>query len=91
MFPTVWVASRLSPSRGTPNDGPLFIPLCEWWHLHFKDIMAPAPEILPPPREVNHHITLLDPNKHYIERWATCPQALKGQLQEKAKQYEHTE
>src|SRR5260370_18159080 len=51
--------------------------------------MAPAPEVLPPFREVNHWITLINPNKRYLEQRVTCPQALKGQLQEKAKQYDH--
>src|SRR5258708_27053425 len=51
--------------------------------------MAPVPEVLPPFREVNHWITFINPNKRYLEQRATCTQALKGQLQEKAKQYKH--
>src|SRR5258705_6071885 len=52
---------------------PQFIPLREWWHQCFDDVMALVPEILPPFREVNHQITLIDPNKRYLERRATCP------------------
>src|SRR6266436_9467316 len=51
--------------------------------------MALVPEVLPPFGEVNHWITLIDPNKRYLEQRATCPQALEGHLQEKAKRYEH--
>ena len=53
--------------------------------------MALVPEVLPPFREVNHQITLIDPNKRYLEQRVTCPQALKGQLQEKVKEYECAE
>jgi hypothetical protein len=50
--------------------------------------MAPAPEILPPFREVNHRIDFIDPNKKYHERRATCPQSLEQQLREKTLRYE---
>jgi len=46
---------------------------------------------LPPFREVNHWITLINLNKRYLEWKVTCPQALKGQLREKAKRYECAE
>src|SRR5258708_12647486 len=85
-FPKHWPSpqSGLLPDclhlEGLPMTDPLFIPLHEWWCLHFKDVMAPVPQILPPFKHVNHHIPLLHLNKQYLERWATCPQALKGQL-----------
>ena len=50
--------------------------------------MAPAPEVLPPFREVNHRITLIDPGKRYVERRATCPQSLESELRMKVSRYE---
>src|SRR5260370_9740849 len=38
---------------------PEFEKLREWWQLRFEDVMALAPEILPPFREVNHQLILL--------------------------------
>jgi hypothetical protein len=59
---------------------PEFALLRNWWQERFKDMMAPTPEQLPPFREVNHRINLIDLKKRYVERCATCPQALKPQL-----------
>jgi hypothetical protein len=73
--------------RPMTDDG--FLPLREWWRARFDDVMAPAPEVLPPFREVNHRIDYIDPNKRYHERCSTCPQALERQLHEKAEHYEH--
>src|SRR5258707_8063242 len=72
-FPRHWP----SPSSGILPDcihlegllmkDPQFIPLWKWWCKHFDDVMAPAPEVLPPLREANHQITLINPNKRYLE------------------------
>src|SRR5260370_14494301 len=50
--------------------------------------MAPAPETLPPFREVNHRINIINSKAQYMERHPTCPQALEGQLREKLTRYE---
>jgi len=60
-----------------------------WWQLQFKDVMAPTPETLPPFREVNHRINIINSKAQYMERCPTCPQALEGQLREKLTRYEH--
>src|SRR5260370_41062266 len=52
--------------------------------------MAPTTKTLPPRREVNHRINIINPNAHYIKRRPTCPQALEGQLHEKIARYECT-
>ena len=65
-----------------------FEQLRAWWQLQFEDIMAPAPELLPPMRGVNHRINLIDPNAKHVKRHATCPQALEDQLREKMACYE---
>ncbi len=65
-----------------------FEQLRAWWQLRFEDVMAPAPEELPPMRGVNHRINLIDPNVRHVEQRATCPQALEDQLREKLARYE---
>ena len=62
--------------------------LRDWWQLRFEDVMAPAPEVLPPMRGVNHWINLIDSNARHVKRHATCPQALEDQLREKMACYE---
>ena len=74
--------------EGLSMTDPGFTLLREWWKCRFNDVMAPAPEVLPPFREVNHRITLIDPNKRYVERRATCPQSLEAQLRTKVERYE---
>lgn len=51
-------------------------------------VMVPVPEVLPPFCEVNHRISLIDPNKRYIERRATCLQSLESLLRTKVGRYE---
>ena len=63
--------------------------LRNWWWLRFDDVMAPAPEVLPPMRGVNHRINLVDMSIRHAERRATCPQALEDQLRVKMTRYEH--
>src|SRR6266478_2605106 len=66
---------------------PQFEQLRSWWHLQFEDMMAPAPETIPPFREVNHKINIINPGARYTEWWPSCPQALEGQLREKLARY----
>src|SRR5229473_2697186 len=57
------------------------------WVEHASDILSGAPSGLPPLREVNHKIPLIDDNKrhkHYLPR---CPDSLKSQLINKIQLY----
>src|SRR5258708_18335480 len=65
--------------------------LRNWWWLQFEDVMALAPEVLPPMRVVNHRINLVNMSIRHPEQCATCPQALEDQLREKMTCYEHAE
>ena len=49
--------------------------------------MKPSELRLPPFREVNHTIPLIDPNKKYDYYHPRCPEALRGQLLEKTERY----
>lgn len=47
------------------------------------DMLSGAPETLPPLREVNHKITLIDESCRYNYYMPRCPEGLKNQLSEK--------
>jgi len=57
--------------------------LRQQWFDEFKDILQETPEELPPLREVNHEINLIDPDKKYTHRLPTCPVPLRQQFYDK--------
>ncbi|KAI0360237.1 hypothetical protein OH77DRAFT_1555008 [Trametes cingulata] len=52
-------------------------------YQEFADLFQPVPPGLPPLREVNHTIPLIDPNKQYNYHLPQCPEVLQTQLSEK--------
>ncbi|KIJ24717.1 hypothetical protein M422DRAFT_122506, partial [Sphaerobolus stellatus SS14] len=75
------VQSRISLTK---NDIPA---LREAWQNRYLDIFGDIPLELPPFREVNHEIKLIDPLKVIHYRTPRCPEALKEQLIEKINHY----
>ena len=71
--------------RLTKNDLPQ---LRARWLEEYRDIMSGVPEQLPPLREINHSIPLIDEGKTYRYHLPRCPDALKPQLIEKINRYE---
>ncbi|KIJ28411.1 hypothetical protein M422DRAFT_91479, partial [Sphaerobolus stellatus SS14] len=61
--------------------------LREAWQNRYADIFGDIPLELPPFREVNHEIKLVDPSKVIRYRTPRCPEALKEQLIDKINQY----
>ncbi|KIK49944.1 hypothetical protein GYMLUDRAFT_119642, partial [Collybiopsis luxurians FD-317 M1] len=57
------------------------------WINSCKDIMNGVPEKMPPFREVNHSIPLIDENKKYRYYLPRCPDSLCSQLDEKIAKY----
>jgi hypothetical protein len=57
------------------------------WVESAADILTGVPSELPPFREVNHKITLIDENKRYNYHLPRCPDALKTQLTDKIRTY----
>lgn len=57
------------------------------WLESASDILTGAPPKLPPFREINHTIPLIDENKKYNYHLPRCPDALKTQLNEKIIRY----
>lgn len=59
----------------------------EWWLSRIADLVGPIPAILPPLREVNHQIPLIDERKLIRYRFAKCAEYLRPQLMEKIERY----
>ena len=61
--------------------------LREQWLDRYSDILGPIPLELPPLREVNHHIPLIDEDIRYNYHLPRCPEALESELREKTNRY----
>ena len=57
------------------------------WVESAADILTGAPPHLPPLREVNHKIPLIDENKRYNYHLPRCPDSLKTELTDKIQHY----
>ena len=57
------------------------------WFQEYKDILSGIIPRLPPLREVNHRIPLIDEGKQYSYHLPRCPDALKQQLSDKIRLY----
>jgi hypothetical protein len=68
----------------SPDDFPC---LRKGWLDKFADLVGPIPETLPPFREVNHTIPLIDPDKKYRTHHPKCPDAYRQILHEKVERY----
>lgn len=65
----------------------MFEELRQGWLHKAADILTGVPEQLPPFREINHKIPLMDENKKYNYHLPRCPDAFKTQLLEKIQKY----
>jgi hypothetical protein len=57
------------------------------WFEKYKDILQGVLNKLPPMREINHQIPLMDDEKHYGYYLPRCPESLKPQLLDKISRY----
>jgi len=53
------------------------------WFNEFDDILQGTPEKLPPLREVNHEINLIDEEMKYKHHMPRCPASVRAETQEK--------
>ncbi|VDB94410.1 unnamed protein product [Peniophora sp. CBMAI 1063] len=65
--------------------------LSEYWYNEYADMVGGVPRELPPLREINHRIPLIDEAKRYRYHLPRCAESVKPQLLEKIKHYEHAE
>ncbi|KAJ8482182.1 hypothetical protein ONZ51_g5522 [Trametes cubensis] len=63
------------------------IKLREKWYAKTEDIMRPPPDELPPYREINHRIPLIDEQKKYRYHLPRCAEVVKPALIEKIRRY----
>ncbi|KIY68288.1 hypothetical protein CYLTODRAFT_443477 [Cylindrobasidium torrendii FP15055 ss-10] len=61
--------------------------LRERWYTEFEDMMSGVPENMPPEREVNHEINLVEESKRYSYYAPRCPEALRDELRVKSERY----
>jgi hypothetical protein len=61
--------------------------LREQWFTKYAHIMGGVPDELPPLREINHRIPIIDKDKRYTYRMPRCPEAMRPQLLEKLRKY----
>jgi hypothetical protein len=61
--------------------------LRQQWYDEFKDILQGTPNELPPLREVNHEINLIDPDRKYTHRLPMCPVPLRTEFYSKLNRY----
>jgi hypothetical protein len=61
--------------------------LREQWFDRNSDLLGPIPLKLPPFREINHRISLIDDNARHNYYMPRCPETLQEELQEKITRY----
>ncbi|OJT06195.1 Retrovirus-related Pol polyprotein from transposon 17.6 [Trametes pubescens] len=61
--------------------------LREQWFQRVDDLVGPIPLELPPMREINHRIPLIDEQHRYHYHHPRCPDALRGELKTKMDRY----
>lgn len=61
--------------------------LHQGWYDEFEDLLQGVPEEMPPFRDVNHKIPLIDPNKCYHYHLPCCLNSLKAEFSEKVEKY----
>jgi len=64
-----------------------FVKLRTEWIKRAADVLTGVPERVPPFREINHKIPLIDDKKKYNYHLPRCPDAFKTQLLKKIQQY----
>jgi hypothetical protein len=57
------------------------------WIEKIKDLLKPAETSLPPLREINHEIPLINPNLRINHRAPKCPEPLRDELKQKVDRY----
>jgi hypothetical protein len=82
--PPIRAAGASIPTPLSVEDFPR---LRQEWTDEYADLLGPIPERLPPFREINHTIPLIDPDKAYPSRTPRCPEAFRGKLREKVERY----
>ncbi|QRV99475.1 Transposon Tf2-1 polyprotein [Ceratobasidium sp. AG-Ba] len=81
------MASEAKAGNPTPLRDEAIPSLREKWQQSLAHLTAPAPERLPPLREINHEIHFVDEHLMIVYHHLSCPEALKPQLHDKIELY----
>ncbi len=57
------------------------------WKEEYTDMVNGTPNKLPPLRDINHEIHIIDPNQKYMYHAPRCPQALRSEFYDKLNRY----
>ena len=57
------------------------------WKEEYTDMVNGTPNKLPPLRDINHEIHIVDPNQKYTYHAPRCPQALRSEFYDKLNRY----
>src|ERR1700733_11242415 len=75
------------PPREDEEENKLLAELRDGWIAKAADLLTGVPDKLPPFREINHKIPLIDEKKQYNYHLPRCAEAMKPQLLEKIDKY----
>ena len=75
-------------AQGNAPDSATRQRLRDKWIKMNADIMSGVPMVLPPLRDINHRIQLVDEGMRYHYYSPRCPESMRLQLKEKLIQYE---
>ncbi|KAF8225459.1 hypothetical protein L208DRAFT_1306250 [Tricholoma matsutake] len=82
-----WHAMRPQPPKDETISKKDLPRLREQWKQSFQDILNGVPDKLPPLRDINHHIPLVDEKKTYNYYLPKCPNSMRKPLAEKIAKY----
>lgn len=57
------------------------------WKEEYADMVNGTPDRLPPLRDINHEIHIIDPTQRYVYHAPRCPNALRAEFYEKLNRY----
>jgi len=78
---------KYNPPRENEEENRLLEELRAGWIEKAADLLTGMPNQLPPFREINHRIPLIDEQKQYNYHLPRCPEAMKTQLIDKIEKY----
>lgn len=84
-------AGRETTIDYTPQHDPEVDTRREAWKNEFADMVNGTPANLPPLREINHEIHLIDPKQQYVYHAPRCPNALRSDFYNKLNKYVDSE
>ncbi|KJA14801.1 hypothetical protein HYPSUDRAFT_149927, partial [Hypholoma sublateritium FD-334 SS-4] len=80
-------ATREEKGKSRENNAPDLDRLRHAWKEEYADMVNGTPNKLPPLRDINHEIHIVNPEQRYMYHTPRCPQALRSEFYEKLNRY----